>query len=99
MRTAIVAFLLFAALASPSLASNRSSCQSIRDASLNMIEATKEQIDNLSRLRFEDAAIVMNTGDGNAAYDAARARNETLLVLKNFLDKQIEFAGALDRCS
>lgn len=99
MRTCIIAFLVCMGLSTPSLASDSESCRNVLKASQNMIEATKAQINELSRVQFQDAAIIMKPMDREAAYAMAQARNEMILALQKFLNNQINFLGALERCS
>lgn len=99
MRACFIALLVCAGLSTPSVASDKESCRAVRNASQEMIEATRSQINELSRVQFQDAAVIMKPMDRDAAYAMAQSRNETILALQKFLDNQITFMGALDRCS
>jgi len=99
MRTCFIALSFCVVFAAPSHASDRAVCQTIRDAAQTMVDATRSQIDQLSRVKFQDAAVIMKPMDRDAAYAMAQSRNETVLALQKFLDNQINYLGALDRCS
>lgn len=85
--------------ASPTLANDQALCRSIHAASKEMVAATEGQIDALRQIRFSDSVTVLNIEDRNTAYDAERARNQTIDALSNFLVSQKQFLGALERCS